>query len=205
MSYGGILGQNASNEIEQIENSLSELQAEMLRNAVPVGSILLWSGAVSNIPEHWALCNGQNGTPNLTNRFIVGAGGTYAVGATGGSDTVTLSVAQMPSHNHSGSISISGLRTDSAGEHSHVFGYENDDNDYYLYTPYLVEIGNAPANYIGIIDESGYKEVFIKNSGAHTHTINASSATATLTPNGNSQAHENRPPYYALCYIMKVS
>lgn len=198
MSYGGILGQNASNEIEQIENSLSELQAEMLRNAVPVGSILLWSGAVSNIPEHWALCNGQNGTPNLTNRFIVGAGGTYAVGATGGSDTVTLSVAQMPSHNHSGSVTLTGLTTSEAGSHNHNIRYGDNINP------------NVPGGYSAVsYDHTNKAQTIVnyatQNAGAHTHTINASSATATLTPNGNSQAHENRPPYYALCYIMKVS
>ena len=196
MSYGGILGQNASNEIEQIENSLSELQAEMLRNAVPVGSILLWSGAVSNIPEHWALCNGQNGTPNLTNRFIVGAGGTYAVGATGGSDTVTLSVAQMPSHNHSGSVTLTGLTTSEAGIHNHNILGQTSSGQYNT-TVAGLEYGDSPM----------YNRIYnaTSNDGSHTHTINASSATATLTPNGNSQAHENRPPYYALCYIMKVS
>lgn len=47
---------------------------------VPTGGIIMWSGSSSDIPTGWALCNGSNGTPNLTNRFIVGAGNSYAVG-----------------------------------------------------------------------------------------------------------------------------
>ena len=48
------------------------------------GMILLWSGAIADIPSGWALCNGTNGTPNLENRFVVGAGDTYVVGASDG-------------------------------------------------------------------------------------------------------------------------
>ncbi len=48
------------------------------------GMILLWSGSIAAIPKGWALCNGSNGTPDLRNRFIVGAGSTYAVDETGG-------------------------------------------------------------------------------------------------------------------------
>ena len=57
---------------------------------VPVGGIIMWSGATNNIPTGWALCDGQNGTPNLQDKFIVGAGNTYAVDATGGSADATL-------------------------------------------------------------------------------------------------------------------
>jgi len=51
---------------------------------VPVGSIIIWSGAIVDIPSGWQLCNGTNGTPDLRNRFVVGAGDTYAVDANGG-------------------------------------------------------------------------------------------------------------------------
>ena len=57
---------------------------------VPVGGIIMWSGATNNIPSGWALCDGNNGTPNLQDKFIVGAGSTYAVDATGGSADATL-------------------------------------------------------------------------------------------------------------------
>lgn len=67
---------------------------------VPIGGIIMWSGSVASIPAGWKLCDGNNGTPNLTNRFVIAAGGGYAVGATGGAASVTLSSSQLPSHNH---------------------------------------------------------------------------------------------------------
>jgi hypothetical protein len=63
-----------------------------LANGVPSGCIMLWSGSIASIPSGWLLCNGSSGTPDLRDRFIVGAGSSYAVGATGGSaDAVVVS------------------------------------------------------------------------------------------------------------------
>lgn len=74
-------------------------------NSVPAGAILLWSGSVASIPTGFVLCDGTNSTPDLRNRFIVGAGSTYAVDATGGSaDAVVVSHTHTvtdPGHNHS--------------------------------------------------------------------------------------------------------
>ena len=63
-------------------------------SGIPSGFIGLWSGATNAIPSGWVLCDGNNGTPNLQDKFIVGAGSSYAVDATGGSttDTVNISV-----------------------------------------------------------------------------------------------------------------
>lgn len=63
---------------------------------LPSGAIMIWSGSASSIPSGWYLCNGSNGTPNLQDRFIVGAGGGYSIGATGGSAT------KNHSHTYSG-------------------------------------------------------------------------------------------------------
>jgi hypothetical protein len=52
---------------------------------VPIGGIIMWSGSVATIPSSWRLCNGANGTPNLQDKFVIGAGSGYAVGANGGS------------------------------------------------------------------------------------------------------------------------
>ena len=68
---------------------------------VPVGGIIMWSGATNNIPSGWALCDGNNGTPNLQDKFIVGAGSSYAVAATGGSADATL-----VSHSHTTNSTI---------------------------------------------------------------------------------------------------
>lgn len=75
-----------------------------VHNMLPTGVILMWSGSSASIPYGWYLCDGTNGTPNLVNRFIVGATGTYAVGATGGSaDAVVVSHSHSitdPTHRH---------------------------------------------------------------------------------------------------------
>jgi microcystin-dependent protein len=69
---------------------------------IPVGGIILWSGALTNIPVGWALCDGTLGTPDLRSRFVIGASPTgYPVNATGGTTTKTLAVANLPSHAHS--------------------------------------------------------------------------------------------------------
>jgi hypothetical protein len=74
---------------------------------LPSGAIVLWSGSIGSIPSGWLICDGTNSTPDLRNRFVVGAGSTYAVAATGGSadaivvtHTHTASVSD-PGHNHS--------------------------------------------------------------------------------------------------------
>jgi hypothetical protein len=71
---------------------------------IPIGGIILWSGTIAAIPSGWALCNGQtvNGrtTPDLRDRFVIGAGNFYAVGNTGGATNVTLTVPQLPPHFH---------------------------------------------------------------------------------------------------------
>jgi microcystin-dependent protein len=63
---------------------------------IPSGCIVMWSGSVASIPSGWLLCNGSSGTPDLRNRFVVGAGSTYSVAGTGGSaDAIVVS------HTHS--------------------------------------------------------------------------------------------------------
>lgn len=91
---------------------------------IPFGVICMWYGAISNIPDGWALCDGTNGTPDLRDRFIVGAGGNYSEGNTGGQSVVALSIAQLPSHNHTSSLSLTSLTTNSAGGHTYEIYYE---------------------------------------------------------------------------------
>ena len=85
--------------------ALPTMQASFLS-----GMIILWSGSVASIPTGWLLCNGSSSTPDLRNRFVVGAGSTYAVDATGGSANATL-----PSHTHTATSTV----TDPS--HSHLF------------------------------------------------------------------------------------
>jgi microcystin-dependent protein len=69
---------------------------------IPTGVITMWSGSIASIPSGWALCDGTGGRPDLRDRFIVGAGTSYVPGNTGGANTVTLDVTQIPSHTHTG-------------------------------------------------------------------------------------------------------
>jgi len=73
---------------------------------IPSGMIMIWSGSVGSIPTGWTLCNGSNSTPDLRDKFVIGAGTSYAVGGTGGSkDAVVVSHTHTatvtdPGHNH---------------------------------------------------------------------------------------------------------
>ena len=83
-------------------------QLSAIPQGVPIGTIVMWSGD-NNIPTSWALCDGQNATPDLRGRFVMGSGdgssaegiaNTYNIGDSGGQETVTLTVDEMPTHNH---------------------------------------------------------------------------------------------------------
>lgn len=90
--------------------------------AIPSGGIIMWSGSVGAVPAGWYLCDGLNGTPDLRNRFVVGAGGSYGVGASGGSanaivvaHTHTTTVTD-PGHAHALGIYNVGANSSSAAE-----------------------------------------------------------------------------------------
>lgn len=90
-------------------------------SGVPSGFIGMWSG--TTIPDGWALCDGENGTPDLRGRFVLGSSESHVLGSTGGSEEVTLTIEQMPSHGHyiAGMISGSYL-TSNTGNYA-VFPY----------------------------------------------------------------------------------
>lgn len=80
---------------------------------IPAGMISLWYGSIGSVPTGWYLCDGTNGTPDLRDRFVMGAGSTYAVGSTGGSSSRTLTTTEMPSHTHTATVTDPG--------HSHTY------------------------------------------------------------------------------------
>jgi microcystin-dependent protein len=148
--------------------------------AFPAGGIILWSGSVASIPSGWALCNGSNGTPDLRNRFVVGAGSTYAVNGTGGSaDAIVVS------HTHTATSTV----TDPGHFHTTTWSNINDFN----------QGGATPPGAEAFPDD---------NTG--TFTINTDSKTTGITVGttvasaGSSGTNANLPPYYALAYIMKL-
>lgn len=111
---GTPLAPTASSGTSNTQIASTAFVAAAITAAFPSGVILLWSGSVASIPSGWYLCNGSNGTPDLRNKFVVGAGSTYSVGGTGGSadaivvshtHTATSSVSD-PGHNHTTTGSV---------------------------------------------------------------------------------------------------
>jgi hypothetical protein len=104
-SYKLILQTSTGVTLQTLDNLYPILQNSSGTGAtIPAGLIAIWSGATGSIPSGWTLCNGSNGTPDLRNSFIIGAGSTYAVGATGGTaDAVVVSHTHTvtdPGHQH---------------------------------------------------------------------------------------------------------
>ena len=101
---------------------------------IPLGGIIMWSGSVASIPAGWALCNGQtsNGrtTPNLQDRFVIGAGSGYSPNGTGGNANITLSVAQLPPHHHT---FTDYYFSENNGFNNHNAGSASSDNDNNLF------------------------------------------------------------------------
>jgi hypothetical protein len=181
-TFTGIpLAPTAGTDTNSEQIATTEFVKTAISNAysLPPGIIMLWSGAANAIPTGFALCNGQtvNGytTPNLTNRFVVGAGipgpgPTYSVGATGGSaDAVVVQ------HGHTATSTDSG----------HTHGYDRAG---------------------GALPQSGNSTNCLTNPAAtHPNTdTGVANITTTITETGVSGTNANLPPYYALCYIMKI-
>lgn len=161
---------------------------------VPTGTIIMWYGTISgNYPligsevnTNWHVCNGYNGTPNLSNRFIVGSGlsPSYSLNSTGGSSS--------PSHTHK--INPPNKSTDSEGNHNHSITGNQDDY-----------FSNRKGVFSGCPDPCGGKVVSttahthsVSSNGSHSHDLNLTEITSG---SGNIT---NNPKYHSLYYIIKL-
>jgi hypothetical protein len=185
-----------------LTGAVTPTQADLNTRLVPSGCILMWSGSVASIPANWALCNGLNGTPNLQDRFIVGAGYSYGVGAQGGSNVAGTTAAGGHSHttdvqgthSHGGSTGQHALTVDEIPAHAHGMGnvgltFAHNGQGFYdqgggAYGTTLPTGGNAPHSHP------------IYNDGAHGHNISY--------VGDHAHSIDTRSPYYALCFIMKL-
>jgi microcystin-dependent protein len=181
---------------------------------VPTGVITMWSGSVGNIPSGWTLCDGTNvngeSVPDLTDRFVVGAGGSYTEGQTGGEDSVSLTDSEMPSHRHAdGNYS-----TDSDGYHSHNVSGNTDTTGEHTHTG---DIGGSYDNNQNSIDKvytnTNGGDTLTNPAGDHSHNVSGNTngtgdhshgVTGHSSYSGSGSAHENRPSFYATAFIMKV-
>ena len=151
--------------------------------SVPQGTILPWYGKLDEIPDGFYLCDGKNGTPDLRNRFIVGAGDAYKLTDIGGENEVTLEAPQVGSHYH--------------GVGSYNFGSNNGD---FFGLASKIEF-QLPAGGGWIFwNGSNYGGYWSAPSGP----VKGQQITSLAVATEAQKPHENRPPYYALYYIMKV-
>jgi hypothetical protein len=115
------------------DNDTSIATTAFVRDIIPSGVIVMWSGAISAIPSGWVICDGNNSTPNLTGRFIVhadaDAAGTYAPGDTGGSNSTTLAEANLPAHTHAAGNYAVGAHTHGVGNYA-VGAHTHTDGTY---------------------------------------------------------------------------
>jgi hypothetical protein len=145
----------------------------------PSGGIIMWSGTIAAIPSGWYLCDGNNGTPDLRNRFIIGAnaddGGAAKTNVTGSATQSGGSKdAIVVDHNHS--------ITDAGHSHTYIGDAGRDGTD------------PAPLT-VPIFDVS---------VGTVTFTFAPTATTGiTIDSEGSSGTNANLPPYYALAFIMK--
>ena len=177
---------------------------------VPTGGIIMWSGAESAIPTGWHLCDGQNLTPNLQDRFVVGAGSTYDVNDTG-EGTLQLTEANLPAHTHdSGTL---GGTTDSEGSHSHSgttnttgahVHRQSQDGDGTTGATASTKTTMGPnAGWYNTGSAGDHAHTLnINDNGAHTHTFDVSSGSTGSA--GSGTAINIVPKYFALAYIMKA-
>jgi len=191
------------------------------------GMIMLWYGSVGSIPSGWVLCDGNNNTPDLRNRFIVGAGtgGNYSPDDTGGSADATLVSHSHTINNHTHSFSGSSSHSHTINQHNHSFsgsgssshshtfpaGNDDDDSDNAIERP--INNSSQPQNFgtssatvnISISGTTGG----VSDRGTNSQNVSISGNTGNpsntgTNSQGSSATNKNLPPYYALCYIMKT-
>ena len=158
---------------------------KIISDVIPSGIISLWSGSIASIPTGWALCDGGTyggvTTPDLQDKFIVGAGSTYAVDATGGSaDAVVVS------HTHSATSTDSG----------HVHGLR--------YQAVGAVIQGLGLSVVAATNDFTGSVAYNFNASTRMSDSGAANISTSVASSGVSGTNANLPPYFALAYIMKL-
>ena len=165
--------------------------------SVPTGAIMMWSGATNTIPSGWRLCDGGGGTPDLRNRFVVGAGSTYALAAKGGSANAII-----PTHKHTGTVTVN-TKTGLDGTLTLINrGGSSGANSLMRARSGSVTTATSGQGSYG----EGWRGESGSNSSKATFKLDHNhSGSVAIANTGSSATNANLPPYIALYYIMKTS
>lgn len=187
--------------------------------AIPAGSVIPFYNVTlsgrypifwgqTEADTRWLVCDGgsdlHGGTvPNLTNKFIMGTNTVSGAKQTGGAATVSLTVSDLPSHTHS----LSGVSTSSSGAHSHYSGLASDSSystnsawNPHIYNITSAEVPGKARAVVATNQKSAITQSITSSSGStHYHTL-----SGNIGSTGSGTAHENRPPYYTLIYLVKL-
>lgn len=199
------------------DDSTKVATTAFVHDLLPAGIILMWGGEANAIPLGWALCDGSTvgsfTTPDLRSRFVIGAGGTHAHKTSGGSTSFNGTTAAGGAHVHTATVGGHALTEAEMPNHGHIV----DDIRYaevwqsptYTYNdPMLgnIQVGPAQGSNHGVDNDNGVyftQHGTYKTGGGqeHSHSIVINEeATHTHAVTVNNVM----PPYYALCYIIKV-
>lgn len=172
-------------ELPPQDSSSKFASTEWVNKLIPKGSIIMFNGLSSEIPNGWHICDGTEGTPNLTGKFIKASNTS---GETGGKSTIQILEENMPRHTHT--FVGNQVTTSESGAHTHTIRgkYGRSDN----------------ANDRNCLETGSETDLITTSqSGAHTHTIDMSATQ--LSYQGGGKPIEFEPLYYSLIYIMKTS
>ena len=168
-----------------------------VRDIIPTGVITMWYGSIISIPSGWFLCDGTNSTPDLRDRFIVGAGTTYAVAATGGSAN-----AIVVSHTHTATSTFTGS---AMGTHTHTI---TDPGHLHSLAGTVTPGGIGPVGGGSNLVTFTTINTATATTGITVAAVSAGTPAGTVattnSTEGASGTNANLPPYYALAYIMKA-
>ncbi len=185
LAYSGVNSGTYSNATITVD-SYGRVIGASSGAAIPSGVICMWAGSIYSIPSGWVLCDGNNGTPDLQDRFIVGAGRGYGVTATGGNSTVSVSTNVAGGHSHGGATADHALTIEQMPAHNHAITAGG---------------GSSGPQEVVSVDSSytmNYGTSWAGNGWGHSHGIYYDADHSHVS------IFDNRPPYYALAFIAKL-